>query len=164
LSGLFPCLIPRREYPNGTAWGAGGLGPSGVCRQGGGARFVTDTDADVIAHLVSQLLKNGYEPLDAVHIALLRLEGPFALAFLFEGHENLIIAVCRGYPLAVGYCRGEVYVGSDAIALEPFTDMISYLEDDDIVVMTRQGIEFLNARREFVRRSLAKINGSAGRA
>lgn len=57
-----------------------------------------------------------------------------------------------------------MYVGSDAIALEPFTDMISYLEDDDIVVMTRQGIEFLNARREFVRRSLAKINGSAGRA
>jgi glutamine---fructose-6-phosphate transaminase (isomerizing) len=119
-----------------------------------GARFVTDTDADVIAHLVSQQLKNGYEPLDAVHIALLRLEGAFALAFLFEGHENLIIAVCRGSPLAVGYGRGEMYVGSDAAALDPFTDMISYLEDDDIIVMTRQGIDFLNARGEFVRRSL----------
>jgi glucosamine--fructose-6-phosphate aminotransferase (isomerizing) len=129
-----------------------------------GARFVTDTDTEVIAHLVSQQLKNGYEPLDAVHIALLRLDGAFALAFLFEGYENLIIAVCRGSPLAVGYGRGEMYVGSDAIALEPFTDMISYLEDDDIVVMTRQAIEFLNARREFVRRSLAKTNGSAGRA
>jgi glucosamine--fructose-6-phosphate aminotransferase (isomerizing) len=129
-----------------------------------GARFATDTDTEVIAHFVSQQLKNGYEPLDAVHIALLRLEGSFALAFLFEGHENLIIAVCRGSPLAVGYGRGEMCVGSDAIALKPFTDVISYLEDDDIVIVTRQGIDFLNARGELVRRSLANINGSAARA
>jgi glucosamine--fructose-6-phosphate aminotransferase (isomerizing) len=129
-----------------------------------GARFATDTDAEAIAHLVSQQLKNGYEPLDAVHIALLRLEGSFAFAFLFERHENLIIAVCRGSPLAVGFGRGEMCVGSDAIALKPFTDEISYLEDDDIVIMTRQGIDFLNARGELVRRSLANIDGSPGRA
>src|SRR5262249_21597143 len=90
--------------------------------------------------------------------------GAFALAVLFEGHENMIIAVRRGFPLAVGYGRGEVYVGSDAIALEPLTDMISYPEDDDIVVMTRQGIDVLNARRELVRRALGKTNGSASRA
>src|SRR6202165_2640276 len=125
-----------------------------------GARFATDTDTEVIAHLVNQQLKKGCEPVDAVRVALPRLEGAFALAFLFEGYDNLIIGARKGSPLAVGYGRGEMYLGSDAIALAPLTDMISYLEDGDVTVITRQGIDFLNAKGEQLRRSPAKIAGS----
>jgi glucosamine--fructose-6-phosphate aminotransferase (isomerizing) len=126
-----------------------------------GACFATDTDTEVVAHLVNQQLKKGFEPVDAVRIALPRLEGAFALAFLFEGYENLIIGARKGSPLAVGYGRGEMYLGSDAIALAPLTDMINYLEDGDITVITRQGIDFLNAKGESVQRSPAKIVGSS---
>ena len=126
-----------------------------------GACFETDTDTEVVAHLVNQQLKKGLEPVDAVRMALPRLEGAFALAFLFEGYENLIIGARKGSPLAVGYGRGEMYLGSDAIALAPLTDMINYLEDGDITVITRQGIEFLNAKGESVQRTPAKIAGSS---
>jgi glucosamine--fructose-6-phosphate aminotransferase (isomerizing) len=125
-----------------------------------GACFATDTDTEVIAHLVNQQLKNGLEPVDAVRAALPRLQGAFALAFLFEGYENLIIGARKGSPLAVGYGRGEMYLGSDAIALAPLTDMVNYLDDGDITVITRQGIEFLDAKGGCVRRSPAKIAGS----
>ena len=125
-----------------------------------GARFVTETDSEVIAHLVDQQLKKGCEPVEAVRAALLRLEGAFALAFLFEGYENLIIGARKGSPLAVGYGRGEMYLGSDAIALAPMTDMISYLEDGDLAVVTRQGIDFLNMKGEYLRRPPAKIAAS----
>jgi glutamine---fructose-6-phosphate transaminase (isomerizing) len=125
-----------------------------------GVRFVTDTDTEVIAHLVNQQLKKGCEPFGAVRAALPRLQGAFALAFLFEGYENLIIGARKGSPLAVGYGRGEMYLGSDAIALAPLTDMISYLEDGDVAVVTRQVIDFFNAEGECVRRSPAKITES----
>src|SRR5216684_2510981 len=125
-----------------------------------GVRFATDTDTEVIAHLVSRQLKKGCKPVDAVRLALPRLEGAFALAFLFEGHENLIIGARKGSPLAVGYGRGEMYLGSDAIALAPLTDMIGYLEDGDVTVVTRQGIDFFNAEGEYVRRSPAKLVSS----
>jgi glucosamine--fructose-6-phosphate aminotransferase (isomerizing) len=126
-----------------------------------GARFETDTDSEVVAHLVNQELKRGYEPIEAVRKALPRLNGAFALAFLFEGHENLIIGARQGSPLAVGYGRGEMYLGSDAIALAPLTDMVSYLEDGDVAVITRQGIDFLNAKGENLRRAPAKVARSA---
>jgi glutamine---fructose-6-phosphate transaminase (isomerizing) len=125
-----------------------------------GACFATGTDTEVIAHLVSQQLKKGCEPIDAVRAALPRLEGAFALAFLFEGYENLIIGARKGAPLAVGYGRGEMYLGSDAIALAPFTDMINYLDDGDVTVITRQGIAFFNAQGKRLRRSPAKISGA----
>jgi glutamine---fructose-6-phosphate transaminase (isomerizing) len=125
-----------------------------------GARFVTETDSEVIAHLVDQQLKKGCEPVEAVRAALPRLEGAFALAFLFEGHENLIMGACKGSPLAVGYGRGEMYLGSDAIALAPMTDMISYLEDGDLAVVTRQGIDFLNMKGEYLQRPPARIAAS----
>jgi len=125
-----------------------------------GARFVTETDSEVIAHLVDQQLKKGCGPVEAVRAALPRLEGAFALAFLFEGYENLIIGARKGSPLAVGYGRGEMYLGSDAIALAPMTDMISYLEDGDLAVVTRQGIDFLNMKGEYLRRPPAKIAAS----
>jgi glutamine---fructose-6-phosphate transaminase (isomerizing) len=126
-----------------------------------GARFDTDTDSEVVAHLVNQEMKRGYEPVEAVRKALPRLDGAFALAFLFEGHENLIIGARQGSPLAVGYGRGEMYLGSDAIALAPLTDMVSYLEDGDVAVITRQGIDFLNAKGENLRRAPAKVARSA---
>ena len=125
-----------------------------------GARFVTETNSEVIAHLVDQQLKKGCEPVEAVRAALPRLEGAFALAFLFEGHENLIMGACNGSPLAVGYGRGEMYLGSDAIALAPMTDMISYLEDGDLAVVTRQGIDFLNMKGEYLQRPPARIAAS----
>ena len=125
-----------------------------------GARFVTETDSEVIAHLVDQQLKKGCEPVEAVRAALPRLEGAFALAFLFEGYENLIIGARKGSPLAVGYGRGEMYLGSDAIALAPMTDMISYLEDGDLAVVTRQGIDFFNMKGECLQRPPARIAAS----
>ena len=125
-----------------------------------GARFATETNSEVIAHLVDQQLKKGCEPVEAVRAALPRLEGAFALAFLFEGYENLIIGARKGSPLAVGYGRGEMYLGSDAIALAPMTDMISYLEDGDLAVVTRQGIDFLNMKGENLQRPPARIAAS----
>ena len=125
-----------------------------------GARFVTETNSEVVAHLVDQQLKRGCKPVEAVRAALPRLEGAFALAFLFEGYENLIIGARKGSPLAVGYGRGEMYLGSDAIALAPMTDMISYLEDGDLAVVTRQGIDFLNMKGECLQRPPARIAAS----
>lgn len=129
-----------------------------------GARIVSDTDSEVVAHLVSHQLKKGYTPVEAVRLALPRLEGAFALAFLFEGHENLIIGARKGSPLAVGYGRGQMCLGSDAIALAPMTNMISYLEDGDVAVITRQGIDFVNVKGECLQRSRARIAGSSAAA
>src|SRR5690349_11098735 len=105
-----------------------------------GAKFVTQTDTEVVAHLVSRELKKGLSPADAVAAALPKLRGAFALAFLFAGKDDLLIGARKGSPLAVGYGNGEMYLGSDAIALAPFTDTISYLEDGDWVEVTREGV------------------------
>ena len=101
----------------------------------------------MVAHLVTQEMKNGRSPVDAVAAALPRLRGAFALAFLFEGEDDLLIGARKGSPLAIGYGEGEMYLGSDAIALAPFTDTISYLEDGDLVVLTRDGVEVRDAER-----------------
>src|SRR5690606_16410866 len=101
--------------------------------------FETDTDTEVIAHLVAEAVGEGLDPASAVARALPQLSGAFALALLFEGHDDLIIVARRGSPLAVGYGRSETYVGSDAIALAPFTDAVTYLEDGDWAVLTRSG-------------------------
>jgi glucosamine--fructose-6-phosphate aminotransferase (isomerizing) len=126
-----------------------------------GAAFRTETDSEVIAHLVSAELKNGKKPVDAVAAALPRLRGAFALAFLFEGEDDLLIGARRGSPLAVGHGDGEMYLGSDAIALAPFTDDISYLEDGDFVVVTRHGAEVHDAQGRPVQRTVLKSNASA---
>jgi glutamine---fructose-6-phosphate transaminase (isomerizing) len=103
-----------------------------------GARFASETDTEVVAHLVNSYLLKGLSPQEAVKASLPRLRGAFALAFLFKGHEDLLIGARKGSPLAVGHGDGEMYLGSDAIALAPFTDTISYLEDGDWVVLTRE--------------------------
>ncbi|MCP3369500.1 glutamine--fructose-6-phosphate transaminase (isomerizing) [Bradyrhizobium cajani] len=126
-----------------------------------GADFTTETDSEVVAHLVSRERKNGCEPIVAVRKVLPRLSGTFALAFLFEGHENLLIGARKGSPLAVGYGRGEMFLGSDAIALAPLTDIVAYLEDGDLAVVTRDQIEFLDVNGAPLRRASSKIGRSA---
>ena len=103
-----------------------------------GAKFASETDTEVVAHLVNSYLLQGVSPQDAVKASLPRLRGAFALAFLFRGHNDLMIGARKGSPLAVGHGDGEMYLGSDAIALAPFTDTISYLEDGDWVVLSRE--------------------------
>ena len=105
-----------------------------------GASFTSDTDTEVIAHLVTRELRAGKDPVTAVFHILNRLQGAFALAMIFQGYENLMIVARQGSPLAIGYGDGEMFVGSDAIALAPFTDKIAYLEDGDWAVLTREGV------------------------
>src|SRR5271166_4787571 len=93
------------------------------------------------AHLVTEEMKRGASAVDAVKTTLPRLRGAFALAFLFAGEDNLLVGARKGSPLAVGFGDGAMYVGSDAIALAPFTDQVSYLEDGDWVIVTRSGAE-----------------------
>jgi glucosamine--fructose-6-phosphate aminotransferase (isomerizing) len=126
-----------------------------------GAKFRTETDTEVIAHLVTDEMQGGRSPVDAVAAALPRLRGAFALAFLFEGEDDLLIGARKGSPLAVGYGHGEMYLGSDAIALAPFTDTISYLEDGDFAVLTRHGVEIRDGRGVRVERAVVKSAASA---
>ena len=126
-----------------------------------GAKFGSDTDTEVIAHLVTQEMKNGRSPADAVAAALPRLRGAFALAFLFAGENDLIIGARKGSPLAIGYGYGEMYLGSDAIALAPFTDAISYLEDGDSAVLTRKSVEVRDAKGSKVERAVLRSSASA---
>src|SRR6202521_5037684 len=121
-----------------------------------GAKFVTETDTEVVAHLVSQEMDKGASPVDAVKAALPRLRGAFALAFLFAGEENLLIGARKGSPLAIGFGDGAMFVGSDAIALAPFTDTVSYLEDGDWVIVTRDNAEVHDAKGDVVQRAVLK--------
>jgi len=126
-----------------------------------GASFGSDTDTEVVAHLVSQEMKNGRAPAEAVAAALPRLRGAFALAFLFAGEDDLLIGARKGSPLAIGYGEGEMFLGSDAIALAPFTDAISYLEDGDWAVLTREGVEVRDAKGSRVERAVLRSSASA---
>jgi glutamine---fructose-6-phosphate transaminase (isomerizing) len=126
-----------------------------------GATFGSETDTEVVAHLVTREMKNGRSPADAVAAALPRLRGAFALAFLFAGENDLLIGARKGSPLAIGYGDGEMYLGSDAIALAPFTDAISYLEDGDSAVLTRKSVEVHDAKGSKVERAVLKSSASA---
>src|SRR5207302_7766887 len=119
------------------------------------------TDTEVVAHLVTHEMKNGRSPTEAVAAALPRLRGAFALAFLFEGENDLMIGARKGSPLAIGYGDGEMYLGSDAIALAPFTDTISYLEDGDQAVLNRNGAEVRDLRGSAAERPVLKSSASA---
>ncbi|HET7021359.1 MAG TPA: glutamine--fructose-6-phosphate transaminase (isomerizing) [Xanthobacteraceae bacterium] len=126
-----------------------------------GATFGSDTDTEVVAHLVTREMKNGRSPAEAVAAALPRLRGAFALAFLFAGEDDLLIGARKGSPLAIGYGDGEMYLGSDAIALAPFTDTISYLEDGDSAVLTRTGVEVRDGKGSKVERAVLRSSASA---
>jgi glucosamine--fructose-6-phosphate aminotransferase (isomerizing) len=128
--------------------------------EGKGAKFATETDSEVVAHLVSEEIKQGLSPVDAVKAALPRLRGAFALAFLFAGEENLLIGARKGSPLAIGFGDGAMFIGSDAIALAPFTDTVSYLEDGDCAVISRTSAEIYDAKGEVVHRAVLKSQAS----
>jgi glutamine---fructose-6-phosphate transaminase (isomerizing) len=121
-----------------------------------GVNFSTETDTEVIAHLVTQELNKGASPSKAVEAALGRLEGAFALAILFDGDDDLMIGARRGSPLAVGHGDGEMYLGSDAIALAPFSDRITYLDDGDWVVLTRSTMKIFDEAGTEVERPMVK--------
>jgi glutamine---fructose-6-phosphate transaminase (isomerizing) len=126
-----------------------------------GAVFETETDTEIVLHLVDGLLKSGVKPVEAVRAALSELRGAFALGFIFTGEDDLMIGVRNGPPLAVGHGDGEMYLGSDAIALGPFTDTISYLEDGDWVVLTHKGATIYDKNNAIVRRDAIKHIGSS---
>src|SRR5689334_6413755 len=117
-----------------------------------GFKFESETDTEVVAHLVTREMKKGLGPVDAVAATLPQLKGAFALAFLFEVEDDVLIGARRGSPLAVGFGDGDMYLGSDAIALAPFTDTISYLEDGDWVVVQRKGAEVRDSAGRTVQR------------
>ena len=125
-----------------------------------GATFDSETDTEVVAHLVNSYLAKGFKPQDAVKEALPKLRGAFALAFVFEGEDDLMIGARKGSPLAIGYGDGEMYLGSDAIALAPFTDDISYLEDGDWAVLTREGASVFDESNTPVKRDVLKSGAS----
>ncbi|PJG53502.1 glutamine--fructose-6-phosphate transaminase (isomerizing) [Bradyrhizobium forestalis] len=126
-----------------------------------GAHFSSETDTEVVAHLVESYLKKGYSPQDAVQASLPRLRGAFALAFLFKAHDDLLIGARKGSPLAIGHGNGEVYLGSDALALAPLTDTITYLEDGDWAVLTRTTCVIYSANGSVVERETSKSGVSS---
>jgi glucosamine--fructose-6-phosphate aminotransferase (isomerizing) len=126
-----------------------------------GAKFSSETDTEVVAHLVNSYILKGASPQDAVKASLPQLRGAFALAFLFRGHGDLMIGARKGSPLAIGHGDGEMYLGSDAIALAPFTDTISYLEDGDWVVLTREVGVIYDKHGAVVNRDVLKSGASS---
>ncbi len=104
-------------------------------------KFETETDTEVVAQLVTHEMRQGRSAVDAVAATLPRLKGAFALGFLFAGEDDLLIGARHGAPLAVGYGEGEMYLGSDALALAPFTDDVCYLDDGDWAILNRSGAE-----------------------
>ena len=128
---------------------------------GRGHVFETDTDTEAVVHLVTDELQKGLEPVAATKAALARLQGAFALGIIFAGHDDLMIAARKGSPLAIGYGSGEVYLGSDAIALAPFTDTITYLDEGDWAVMRRSGVEIYDEDGKRVDRPKIKSVASA---
>src|SRR5690606_20153218 len=116
---------------------------------------------ETVLHLVTDYLDQGHSPVEAARFALDRLSGAFALGLIFAGHDNLMIGARQGPPLAVGHGEGEMYLGSDAIALAPFTDTITYLEDGDWVVLTREGAQIYNTSGQKVDRPQVKSVASS---
>lgn len=124
-------------------------------------RFESDTDTEVIAHLVTFYLRQGMKPTVAVDQALTRLQGAFAIAMIFSGEKDLIIGARFGTPLAIGYGKGEMFMASDSYALAPLTDKISFLEDGDRVEMSRSGVTIRNIEGKKVEREI-RVTAQSG--
>ncbi|WP_201836682.1 glutamine--fructose-6-phosphate transaminase (isomerizing) [Microvirga zambiensis] len=122
-----------------------------------GIRFETETDTEVVAQLVTYEIRQGRLPIEAVAVTLPRLRGAFALGFLFSGEDDLLIGARHGAPLAIGYGEGEMYLGSDALALAPFTNEVAYLEDGDWAILTRKGADIHDETGKPVHRTRHKI-------
>jgi glucosamine--fructose-6-phosphate aminotransferase (isomerizing) len=125
--------------------------------------FCTETDTETVAQLVDFMLARGLEPADAARAAFVRLEGAYALAILFAGHPDILIGAQHGAPLAVGYGEGEMFLGSDALALAPMTSRIAYLRDGDWTLVTREGARFYGDDGREVSREIKRtaLSGAA---
>jgi len=123
----------------------------------------SDTDTETVVLLVDRAMDRGASPVEAAQETLARLHGAFALCFLFEGQDDLMIAARKGSPLAIGWGEGEMFVGSDAIALAPMTDRITYLEEGDWAVVTRKGAEIFDALNRRANRAETRIQLDATR-
>ena len=123
--------------------------------------FESDTDTEAIVHVITEELDQGATLEQAVKNALSRLHGAFALAIIFAGHDELMFAARQGSPLAIGHGTGEMYLGSDAIALAPFTNAITYLEDGDWAVLRRDGVQIYDRAGARVERPLVKSGASS---
>ena len=125
-----------------------------------GAVFETETDTEAVLHLVDGYLTAGANPVEAVKATLSQLRGAFALGFIFAANDDILIGARNGPPLAIGYGDGEMYLGSDSIALGPLTDSISYLEDGDWAVLTHNGATVYDHRNTIVQREVVKHSAS----
>jgi glucosamine--fructose-6-phosphate aminotransferase (isomerizing) len=125
--------------------------------QAQGLNFESETDTETVAVLTRSHLDQGLTPLEAVQKTVDRLHGAFALCFLFDGFEDLMIGARLGAPLAVGYGEGENYIGSDALALAPMTDRLSYLEDGDVVQVTRSSVAIYDRAGKLANRAVIKV-------
>ncbi len=123
--------------------------------------FESETDTEAVVHLITEKMNSGLSPQEAVKAALKRLQGAFALGIIFAGNDDLMIAARQGSPLALGHGQDEMYLGSDAIALAPFTDAITYLEEGDWAVLTRQGAEIFDSSGAKVKRPIVKSIASS---
>ncbi|WP_372834922.1 glutamine--fructose-6-phosphate transaminase (isomerizing), partial [Puniceibacterium confluentis] len=123
----------------------------------------SETDTETVAMLTQHHMSEGLSPVEAAGKTIDRLNGAFALVFLFEGQDNLMIAARRGSPLAIGHGDGEMYVGSDAIALAPLTDRITYLDEGDRAVITRTSVEIRDAKGRLANRAIKQIQMDAAR-
>ncbi|WP_456388604.1 glutamine--fructose-6-phosphate transaminase (isomerizing) [Profundibacter sp.] len=128
-----------------------------------GIKFQTETDTETIALLAHHYIERGMSPRDAARETIARLEGAFALCFLFDGEDDLLIAARKGSPLAIGHGDGEMYVGSDAIALAPMTNQITYLDEGDWAIVTRSGVEIRDAADQQVHREQKTVNIDSAR-
>lgn len=126
-----------------------------------GVTFTSDTDTEIVAHLITQAMKAGASAIDAASQTLSRLEGAFALCILFRGEEDLMIGARKGSPLAIGYGDGEMYLGSDAFALAPMTNRVAFLEEGDWAVVKRGGVTVYDADGKKVERPVKITDASA---
>ena len=122
-----------------------------------GVACQTETDTEVVAQLVAHAMAGGMDPTEAVADTLPRLEGAFALAFLFKDQPDLMIAARHGSPLAIGWGEDEMFVGSDALALSPMTSRITYLDEGDWAVVTRTGAQIFNREGQAVERNIKTV-------
>ena len=126
-----------------------------------GRVFLSETDTEVVAHLIDRELERGLEPLAAFKAMLDQIEGAYALAVLISGEQPLILAARFGPPLVVGYGEGEMFIGSDAIAVGPFTTRISYLEEGDYVAIDHTSAQIFDAAGRAVKRKIHQVPASA---
>ncbi len=130
--------------------------------EAGGRTFETETDSEAVAHLLDEHIQNGLPPKEAAFATIRQLQGAYAIAMIFEGHDNLLIGARHGAPLAIGYGEGEMFLGSDSLALAPLSSQISYLEDGDWCVLTREHVEILDGQGRAVERPIQTASLTTG--